>query len=105
MTIAATRVLLLEDTDSDRLVVEEALRTAPGQTFELEHMDHVAHIVERLGVGPAPDLVLIDLCVHDSQGIDTFRRVRAAAEDLPIVVQSGLSDEQLGVTAVREGGP
>ncbi len=99
----ATAVLLLEDTESDRLVVEEALRTAPNQTFELEHVDHVAHMVERLRRTPAPDLLLIDLCVHDSAGIDTFRRIHAAAPDLPIIVQSGLADEELALLAVREG--
>ena len=103
MTPETIQVLLLEDTESDRLVVEEALRTAPGQRFRLEHVDHVAHLIELLRRPQQPDVVLIDLCVHDSQGIDTFRRVRAAAPDLPIIVQSGLSDEDLAVTAVREG--
>ena len=103
MTPETVRVLLLEDTESDRLVVEEALRTAPGQKFRLEHVDHVAHLIDRLRRPQQPHVVLIDLCVHDSEGIDTFRRVRAAAHDLPIIVQSGIADQDVAVTAVREG--
>jgi signal transduction histidine kinase len=48
-------------------------------------------------------VVLLDLSLPDSQGFDTFRRVRAAAPDVPVVVLSGLQDERMAARAVREG--
>ena len=53
---------------------------------------------------PRPiDVVLLDLGLPDGQSLDTLRAVAAGAGGVPIVVLSGLADEALGVTAVREG--
>jgi DNA-binding NarL/FixJ family response regulator len=49
------------------------------------------------------DIVLLDLMLPDSEGLDTFRTVRSRAPDLPIVVMSAMSDEAVAVAAVREG--
>jgi diguanylate cyclase (GGDEF)-like protein/PAS domain S-box-containing protein len=49
------------------------------------------------------DVLLIDLCVLDSQGLETFERVYSAAPHLPIIVQSGLDADHVGRAAVRKG--
>ena len=49
------------------------------------------------------DLVLLDLGLPDSFGIDTVRGMHEAAPDLPIVVLTALSDEEVAIEAVREG--
>src|SRR5207253_7121818 len=49
------------------------------------------------------DVVLLDLGLPDSQGIDTFVRARRGAPNEPIVVISGLDDERLALEAVRSG--
>src|SRR5204862_1143637 len=49
------------------------------------------------------DVVLLDLGLPDSQGLDTFVRARRGAPNEPIVVISGLDDEQLALEAVRSG--
>jgi signal transduction histidine kinase len=49
------------------------------------------------------DLVLLDLTLPDAGGIDTFLKVHAKAPDVPVVVMSGLADEELAVRAVGEG--
>jgi PAS domain S-box-containing protein len=49
------------------------------------------------------DVVLLDLGLPDSQGLDTLRSIRKQAPRLPIVVLTGLRDEEMGVDASREG--
>lgn len=103
MDTAAFRVLLLEDTDGDRMVIEEFLRTSQDPRFSVEHFDHVAHLERRLQRHPRPDLLILDLCVHDSEGIETFQRVHRLASSVPTIIQSGLTDRELAATAVRNG--
>jgi DNA-binding NarL/FixJ family response regulator len=49
------------------------------------------------------DVVLLDLSLPDSQGLDTFVKMHAHAPDMPIVVLSALDDEALAASAVRDG--
>jgi signal transduction histidine kinase len=49
------------------------------------------------------DLILLDLSLPDSQGLDTLRAVHARACATPIVVLTGTDDETLGVAAIRHG--
>jgi diguanylate cyclase (GGDEF)-like protein len=47
--------------------------------------------------------VLLDLSLPDAQGLDGLRRLRAAAPEVPVVVLSGLHDEQVALHAVQAG--
>ena len=49
------------------------------------------------------DLVLLDLSLRDSSGLETLTKVRAQVPELPIIVLTGLDDERVAVKAVREG--
>jgi PleD family two-component response regulator len=49
------------------------------------------------------DIVLLDLDILDSQGIETFRRAQLAARDVPMVLLVGASEEMLGLRLVRDG--
>src|SRR5262249_45467525 len=55
------------------------------------------------GPAEAPDVVLLDLGLPDSDGLDTFLELRRHAPALPVVVLTGLADETLGARAVQEG--
>ncbi len=95
------RVLLVEDSPGDAVIVRELLsRTESG--YDLCYVETLAAGLERLGSEPF-SIVLADLGLPDAQGLDTFRRLRAAAGDAPIVVLSGFDDVQMGAEAVREG--
>ena len=56
----------------------------------------------KLGRGEI-DLVLLDLGLPDSRGLETFVRAYAHAPQVPFVVLTGLDDETLALTAVRKG--
>src|SRR5262249_54858402 len=49
------------------------------------------------------DVILLDLSLPDSQGFDTFSKLRAYSQGLPVILLTGLEDEEVGIRAVREG--
>ncbi|HXF93673.1 MAG TPA: PAS domain S-box protein, partial [Nitrospiraceae bacterium] len=64
--------------------------------------DRLAAGIERL-IDAKPDVVLLDLSLPDSQGLETLTRVHAAANGVPIVVLTSLEDEALGLQLIRAG--
>ena len=96
------RVLLIEDNPGDARLIRELLVEA-GAGFEPEWVQRLDLGLERLADGEPVDAVLLDLSLPDSQGFATFERVRAAAPDVPIIMLTGLADEELAVQAVRSG--
>lgn len=103
MATPQVRVVLLEDSAADRALIEDILERAPFAPYVVEHVDTVVALERRLRVQPAPDLLLLDLCVPDSTGLDTYLRARALLPDVPAIVQSGVNEEEIAYAAVREG--
>ncbi len=97
-----TRLLLIEDNPGDVLLIRECLRDARKGPLLVEDADCLAHGLETLARG-ATDLVLLDLSLPDSRGLETLAAVRASAPAVPIVVLTGWNDEEIAVRAVREG--
>lgn len=97
-----TRVLLIEDNPGDVRLIREMLHEAEGAAFEMETADRIARGLERLARGGI-DVILLDLHLPDSRGFPTLKNVQAGAPDIPILVLTGLEDEDLAVNAVREG--
>jgi len=95
-------VLLVEDNPGDARLILELLGEVQAQAFDLERVDRLDDALARLA-RTGVDVVLLDLGLPDSQGIDTFVRARRGAPNEPIVVISGLDDERLALEAVRSG--
>jgi diguanylate cyclase (GGDEF)-like protein len=95
------RVLLVEDSPGDRMLVEEMLRES-SEAAVLTSCSRLQEALEPVSRGLA-DLVLLDLSLPDSFGVDGVRRLRAAAPDIPVVVLSGLNDKQIALEAVQAG--
>jgi len=102
MANAPLRLLLVEDNPADARLLTEYLCGPHPEEF---HCTHVAMLAEALRYIRADhfDLVLLDLSLPDSQGLDTVRSVAHQARGTPIVVLTGADDEMLGVAAVRNG--
>ncbi|MBI5484012.1 MAG: response regulator [Deltaproteobacteria bacterium] len=49
------------------------------------------------------DVILLDLGLPDSQGLETVRRFIPVASDTPVIVLTGLNDEEMGLQAIHEG--
>lgn len=104
MTERPIRVLLIEDNPGDGRLIQEFLSETKDQPqkFDLELIDRLSDGLDRLQRGGV-DIVLLDLSLPDSQGLETFRRARARAGGAPIVILSDLADDVLAMQAVREG--
>ena len=98
------RLLLIEDNPGDARLVREHLHDASGsQSFSLEDAPSLTAAITSVSQGEPPDIVLLDLSLPDSFGLDTLARWQAAAPTLPVIVLTGSDDEALAVAAVREG--
>ncbi|WP_280271508.1 PP2C family protein-serine/threonine phosphatase [Nocardia wallacei] len=94
-------VLLVEDDPGDALLVEElAADTAP--PLRLLWVRSIREAIERLAT-TLPDCVLLDLNLPDAAGMEALQRVREHADDVAVVVLTGLDDEEAGLAAVASG--
>jgi PAS domain S-box-containing protein len=101
-TAIPNRVLLIEDNPGDaRLILEMLQEGGPGQ-FLVDRADRLSSGLEKLSA-QIPDVVMLDLNLPDSRGIATFSKLYEGFPKVPIVVLTGLSDEDIGVQAVRAG--
>ncbi len=95
------RILLFEDNAADADLVAEYL--------DLSKLDFSITTVKRLADGLQHlnaqrfDLVLLDLSLPDSRGIETLRSVMAVTSDEVIIVLTGADDEELSLEALQVG--
>jgi two-component sensor histidine kinase len=116
---SALRVLLVEDNPGDARLLREAVADASGSVsptpagagvvsthaappMEWTQAARLDEALQRLRERPF-DLVLLDLSLPDAHGFDTFARVCEAAPDVPVVVLTGLDDEDLALRTVHAG--
>ena len=102
MSDAGIRILLIEDSPLQARLIEEMLSEVQSARYHLEWADRLSKGLERLRGGRV-DLVLLDLTLPDSWGLDTFIRLRAAHPALPVVVLTGAGDEKVFREAGRRG--
>jgi DNA-binding response OmpR family regulator len=102
MTGNPIRVLLVEDDAVDARLFQSMLGQEAKGEFQLVRVARLAEATAHLK-GQECDIVLSDLGLPDSQGLSTFWQLKAQAPTLPIVVLSGLEDEEFAVKAVQEG--
>ncbi len=96
------RILLFEDNPADTRYIQEILTEAGLIDLDLRCVESLSTGLECLAEGEF-DVILLDLGLPDSQGLDTFTRVCTQAPRLPIIVFSGLDDEEIAVNAVSSG--
>lgn len=96
------RILLVEDNPGDIRLLKEYLAEPGSSQFQVTCADRLAAGIERL-IDAKFDVVLLDLSLPDSQGLETLTRMHAAANGVPIVVLTSLEDEALGLRLIRAG--
>lgn len=107
MSESAIKILLIEDNSGDARLIQEYLaeaQAAPpaGFSFELIHADRLSAGLEHLAASQF-DVILSDLSLPDSQGLNTFLQVQATSPQTPIVVLTGFDDEAVSAKAVEAG--
>jgi len=96
------RVLLVEDdADYSNLVTMKLTHSDLGD-FSVQTAVSMKEFKNKIDA-ERPDIILSDLGLPDSDGLETFRKVSALAGEIPIVVLTGSSDSAVGVEAVSLG--
>ena len=96
------KVLLVEDNPGDARLIQEMLSEAGSGVFAIELVSKLSQGLVCLARGDI-DLVLLDLGLPDSQGLDTFSQAYAQSPEVPFVLLTGLEDETLALTTVGQG--
>ncbi|HBA82816.1 MAG TPA: hypothetical protein DCZ95_01860 [Verrucomicrobia bacterium] len=96
------KILMVEDNRADAVLLRDMLLGVEPGGFELSWEDRMEKALGRLR-NERFDAVLLDLTLPDSQGLDTLGRVQEGAKEIPIIVVTGVEDEQLAMSAIRQG--
>jgi DNA-binding NtrC family response regulator len=95
-------ILLVEDNPADARLLQEALREAGNSHLQVRHVKRLQDFRKQARAGQL-DVLLLDLSLPDSQGLETLIKAKEAAPHLAIVILTGNDDEELAVEAVRMG--
>ena len=102
MSSAPINVLLIEDNPGDARLLRELLQETGSSQFELIHAERFSEAMRRLSERRF-DVVLLDLSLPDAHGLDTISRLGSQAEGTPIVILTGLNDEEIAIRALQQG--
>ena len=102
MSVDEIKLLLIEDEKRDVRLIQAMLGAAKDVFFDVQCADRLSAALKRLSQGGV-DVVLLDLSLPDSSGLETFAKVHKQVPSVPIVVMTGLDDAGVGTEAVKRG--
>ncbi|MDQ2918503.1 MAG: response regulator, partial [Verrucomicrobiota bacterium] len=97
-----SNILFVEDDPDLAGALETAFRDDDSADFIVERADTLSAAIKLLGSRQI-DVILLDLNLPDSRGLETFSKIQRIAPELPVIILSGLADEALAVATVRAG--
>jgi diguanylate cyclase (GGDEF)-like protein len=98
----ALRLLVVEDSPGDALLLTEQLADSSLAAFEVAHVESLGEATEHLESRVA-DCVLLDLSLPDVRGLDALVEVRRTAPEAPVIVLVSAGDEDTGSMVVKHG--
>ena len=98
----AVTVLLVEDNPVDAMRMRQLLARARSSHFLVESVASLRSALDRLS-GGGVDLVLLDLGLPDSLGLDTYTAMACAAPAVPTIILARPHEEPLGFEAIQLG--
>ena len=96
------RALIVEDNPGDFRLLKEMLKETKDVDIDLHHAGTLNDVARFFGKGDI-DVVLLDLDLPDSSGINTFENVNAMMSDIPIIILTGKKEEDIGRTLIKKG--
>ncbi|MHC4519966.1 MAG: PAS domain S-box protein, partial [Planctomycetota bacterium] len=96
------RLLLVEDDIVDRKMLERLLAQSSLKAYDVDYAECLSMAIDMLRECSF-DVVLLDLGLPDSGGMESVIGLRACAPNVPIIVLSGLDDERTATSAVQKG--
>ncbi len=97
-----TRLLLVEDNRIEARQTQHRLAAIAGEAWEVEWVDRLSVALERLSRNEV-DLVLLDLNLPDSRGLETLAAIRNESPDVAVIVLTGEEDDATGVMSIQRG--
>ncbi len=101
----AVNILLIEDNPGDALLLKTYLMDSARESGFEFNITGALTLASSLHILSSEhfDVILLDLTLPDSEGIDTLFAVRTAVPEVPIVILTGVCDEGFGLRAVQAG--
>ena len=98
-------LLMVEDNPGDAHLIRRLLDRTALKPLRLTAVDCVSAALEFLRDQEKVDVVLLDVSLPDTRpgSLDSLTRIKQAAPDLPVILLTGIDDEELAVQAVRQG--
>jgi PAS domain S-box-containing protein len=96
------KILMIEDSVDDAILIKRKLENSPATLFKVTAVKTLQEGLARLAA-EQPDLIISDLGLPDSHGLDTVTRILKEAPQVPLVVLSGYDDESVAIKAVKAG--
>jgi signal transduction histidine kinase len=96
------QILYIDDDPAEVFILEETLVQAPGFAYELVHSENLTHAFEVLK-SSFFDVILLDLGLPESTGIDTLEQFLRVHNQTAVVVITGLNDFDVSVSAIEKG--
>jgi signal transduction histidine kinase/DNA-binding NarL/FixJ family response regulator len=95
------QILIVEDNPGDVLIVTELMRSS-GINFKMTHASTLRETLS-LCLENDFDIILLDLGLPDSVGLETLKKIQVFRIKSPVVVMTGLDDEYIALASMREG--
>lgn len=99
---ATKHLLVVEDDPDDFYLVREILGRDSHNAYALRQADSLQQ-ARALIAEEAFDLILLDLGLHDSEGLSTLKLLLETDTSIPVIVMTGIDDERLGEEAIKLG--
>jgi len=96
------KILLIEDNSGDVYLIEKQLEEFANFSYELKNVETLNEALSVLKEQTF-DVILLDLGLPDSDGINTFLKIYNKNPLIPIIILTGLNDETIGSYAVKKG--
>ncbi|MBF2067084.1 MAG: response regulator [Calothrix sp. C42_A2020_038] len=96
-------ILLVEDSPTDAQIIQSIFEHADKAEWQVTHVERLSKAIEICSFKSVFDVVLLDLRLPDSAGLETVTSFRSHIANIPIVVLTKTNDEELGLKAMVEG--
>jgi len=96
------KVLLIEDNPIDRKLIQDFLKNDVLKRFHLTEANKLESGLQLLSQENF-DIILLDLYLPDAKNLEALDKILSYKDEIPIIILTGLSDEDLSVSAVRKG--
>src|SRR5579859_8235513 len=102
MNTGRPRILIVDDNPSDALFLRRAIEHSAPEEFELLHEECLLGALERLS-NELVDVVVLDLFLPDSIGLETLEKVKKICPRGPILVMTSLYDQEMAFRGLQMG--